>query len=406
MPPISRTAGQDAFAHVKTLLEQAAGRDGIVSRADAAQLIDELRTAGRGTEALAAEQIFAAIDLADTTRGARVTGYDLRAHAPVIDEMLEDADLNLDGVLSRAEIEQLKGAGKALLELGQVLRLEARPGRVAHRIPQQGMEHVAALINRASTDGIISRADKDALVDKLTQSGRGTEALAVAFWFGHIDHRDAKKGARVTSADIEKALAYADKKFLRSKDENRNGYSQKEIGRFSTSAKAFLLIGQMIEGGVLRPAQDRPALLASGREVLTERTAEKLAPRFAELAYTLALDEHVATRARFTPGQDIDLDRAYELHAGVFGGTGPSADYQAMTGPQLFTFLDTKFGLAESADTRRAQFDALLADLRTAHGDDLAVFVAAGAEAGTEEGAEVLLVFGQQGVAYGLDLMV
>lgn len=407
MPPISRNHGAVGSTHLTDLLKNAAGQDGRLSRQDAKTLVADLKKAGRGTEALAAQEIFTAIESAERARGGQVTGFDLEKYRGQIEDTLEDADLNLDGMLSRAEIEQVKTTGRALLEVGQTLAMAPAKGRVSHNTVKSGLEHTAALIVRAAgPDGITSRDDMEMLVGTLNQTGRGTEALAVEFWFKHTDHRDHKPGARITAADIEKSLLYSDSRLLRAKDENKNGYSKKEIGRFSTSAKAFLLIGKMIDAGLLKQVQNRAPLPAKGREVLTDRNSQVLSQAFSAVAYTLGLDEHVTTRARFKPTTEtLDTDRAEELHAGVFGGS-PGADYRAMSEPQLRAFLDTTFGLTDSTTERSGLMDSLIAALNTRHGEAPQIFVAASAEAGTEDGAEVLLAFPNAGIAYGLDLMV
>jgi len=66
-----------------------------------------------------------------------------------------------------------------------------------------------------------------------------------------MDHRDAGAGNRITDADINKAVDYSREHLLRNKDENHNGYSKAEIANFSTTANAFLHVGQMIEGGII-----------------------------------------------------------------------------------------------------------------------------------------------------------
>ena len=64
--------------------------------------------------------------------------------------------------------------------------------------------------------------------------------------------RDAAPNARITASDIDKAVAYANEHMLENKDVNSNGYSADEVKTFSTTAKAFLHVGQMLEAGIIK----------------------------------------------------------------------------------------------------------------------------------------------------------
>ena len=46
-------------------------------------------------------------------------------------------------------------------------------------------------------------------------------------------------------------VEYSGTKLLRAKDLNNNGYSASELAKFSTTAKAFVLVGKMIEAGII-----------------------------------------------------------------------------------------------------------------------------------------------------------
>lgn len=253
MSRIAHSVPMNAYDQVARLLEQAGGKDGVISRTDAEQLVDDLRKQGKGTEAQAAENIFKFIDARDAKPGARVTGYDLNVTAAYVQEkLLENRDVNRNGY-SRAEIEKMSPTGRALVELGQILEIEKVKGRIAHAVPEKGLEHVGNLLKEAAgKDPITSRADIDALGDKLYQEGRGTEGLAVRYFGSFIDHRDHKEGARISASDIDRAVSYAKDSLLKNKDANKNGYSAAEVQNLSTSAKAMLLIGQMIDAGILK----------------------------------------------------------------------------------------------------------------------------------------------------------
>lgn len=254
MARIAHKVPMNAYDHIVGLLEEAGGKDGIISREDATRLVEKLEAEGRGTEALAAHHLFAMIDARDQALGHRVTSHDLaRDRAFVERKLLENRDTNHNGY-STEEIARMSPAGRALVELGQLLALEARRGRVPHAVPEEGLRHVASLLRSAADgDGIASREDVKRLASELRKQGRGTEALAVGMFFAFIDHRDAGHGHRVTEEDIDRAVGYAEEHLVRAKDRNHNGYSKAEIARMSTTAKAFLRVGQMIRAGILDP---------------------------------------------------------------------------------------------------------------------------------------------------------
>lgn len=243
-----------ALEHIKGLLDMGGGQDGVISRKDAKALVAELRKQGRGTEALAAENLFTAIDARDSKSGARVTEYDLNKSGKwVQDKLLEAYDKNKNGY-SKDEVAKMSPTGRALMELGEVLTFKQKPGRLSKDIAYQGLDHTADLLKKATRgDGSISRADRKKLTDDLYKQGRGTEALAAEMFFKFIDHRDAKAGARVTAADIDKARTYARDHMIDNKDAGyfKNGLSKNEIEKLSTTAKAFLYVGGMVEAGML-----------------------------------------------------------------------------------------------------------------------------------------------------------
>jgi hypothetical protein len=64
-------------------------------------------------------------------------------------------------------------------------------------------------------------------------------------FYRFVDHRDHKPGARITDADIDKAVAYAKEKLVDAYDVNNNGLSAAEIAEMGTigqMAAAFLKI--------------------------------------------------------------------------------------------------------------------------------------------------------------------
>jgi hypothetical protein len=122
MTRISHNTPLKGFDHVASLMKEHAGRDGVLSRKDAQELVKSLRSEGRGTEALAADNLFKMLDKRDSGfSGARVTGRDLNSVKTFVkDKMLENRDVNNDGY-SRAEIAKMSETGKALVEIGKML---------------------------------------------------------------------------------------------------------------------------------------------------------------------------------------------------------------------------------------------------------------------------------------------
>lgn len=254
MARIAYSTPMAAYDHITDMLKGSAGKDGIVSRDDAKSLVKSLRKDGRGTEAMVAENLFKMIDAQDNSKGARITGFDLKLSRKFVEKkMLQGYDLNRNG-WSKAEIGKMSPTARGMIELGKTLEIKAR-GRISYATPEKGMSHIAALINSAhGGDKVISRDDIDNLGKQLYKEGRGTEALAVNFFFRFIDHRDFELGARVTANDVAKAVEYSGTHLLRNKDSNKNGYSKAEYTDFSTTAKAFTMVGKMIEAGIIKPA--------------------------------------------------------------------------------------------------------------------------------------------------------
>jgi hypothetical protein len=241
-----------AYDHIASMLGAVSSKDGIVSRDDAKALVKNLRKEGRGAEAQAASNLFKIIDSRDNSKGARVTGYDLKASRSFVQEkMLEGYDANKNG-WSEAEMAKMSPTGKGLIQLGQALKMSKTGGRLSYATPEKGMAHVAKLINAAGgKDGVTSRDDMKKLGDTLYKAGRWAEGQAVRYFYNFTDHRDFEPGARVTTKDVARAVEYSGTHLLRSKDGNKDGYSAAEQATFSTTAKAFVMVGKMIEAGII-----------------------------------------------------------------------------------------------------------------------------------------------------------
>src|SRR5687768_14741095 len=118
MARVSNVVPMKAYDHVAKLLKEKNGGDGVISRADAKRLVADLKAEGKGTEAMAASNIFKMLDARDVGPGNRVTDYDLkRDRAFVQDKLISNRDVNKNG-LAREEIAKMSPTGQALVELG------------------------------------------------------------------------------------------------------------------------------------------------------------------------------------------------------------------------------------------------------------------------------------------------
>ena len=238
-----------AYDRVAKLLLSGGDASG-VSRAQAKALVNALRKDGRGTEALATDSLFSMVDHIDHEKAEYITSAHLdRARAYFARKIFSRG-----GAITPAEASSLPPTLRALLEIGKFEEMNNQPGRIAHRIPRQGMDHIAAMLGSlARPDDAITRADRDLAVYELYEQGRGTEALAIRYFFNFIDHRHGKLLEQITVQEIDEAVTYSDLRLLRKKDADNNGYSRDEIEKFSTTARAFLRVGQMIESGLIEP---------------------------------------------------------------------------------------------------------------------------------------------------------
>jgi hypothetical protein len=271
-----------AYDRLADGLRQAGGGDGVISRAEADTLVDELKRDGRGTEALAARKLFALIDEFDAARGARVTDYDLSRARPLVEMWMADGDGRLSAL------------GQALGELGHVGRYDNQQ-YIQQAWPERGMAHIASLLKQAAgPDGVVSRDDARRMVEALEAQGRGTEAHGADMFYRFIDHRDHRAGARVTATDIDVAVDYARDHLLRNKDTDGNQrYDQAERQSFSTTAKAFLHTGPLVVFGIAPGAIQGPAptLPGPGLDRFTENQ-----PMPAGWAPTATVDQGQVTR--------------------------------------------------------------------------------------------------------------
>lgn len=244
---ISRGMALHAHDHLTALLLRHS-EGGVLQRADVDHVVTTLRKDGRGTEALALSNLYAMVAHVDHEKSDQLTtAHFARARAFFAKTLYQRG-----GPLSAAEIALMSPTLRALIEIGQVLEAEKRPGRIPHHIPKQGMDHIAAmLLQMTRPDASITRHDRDLMVYDLFERGRGNEALAVRYFFNFIDHRSGSLLDEISPSAIADAVSYSEKKLLRNKDRDNNGYSADEIARFSTTAKAFLRVGLMIDAGLI-----------------------------------------------------------------------------------------------------------------------------------------------------------
>ncbi len=87
---------------------------------------------------------------------------------------------------------------------------------------------------KASSDPFVSRDDAKKAAD--AEPTKLDAALSRMF-YGFIDHRDFKAGARVTGADVSRAVEYAAAHMVDRLDTNKNGLSKAEIAKGSNTVQ-------------------------------------------------------------------------------------------------------------------------------------------------------------------------
>lgn len=116
--------------------------------------------------------------------------------------------------------------------------------RLAKKYVYEALEIAADHIRQAAgQDGITSRFDIRQKLERL----EGTERALVDILYRFIDHRDYKKGARITDSDIVAAVEYAKVHMVDKYDLQRNGLSQSEISKMSTTGKLAVQLARTLK---------------------------------------------------------------------------------------------------------------------------------------------------------------
>lgn len=112
------------------------------------------------------------------------------------------------------------------------------------------LDRAAKTIREAGgPDGIVSRKD---LREKLFTL-RGSERSFVNAFYRFMDARDARKGARITAADVEAAVAYAKNTLIDKLDLNNNGLSNDEIAQMDGLGQAAVAFAKHLKRGGTQP---------------------------------------------------------------------------------------------------------------------------------------------------------
>lgn len=118
--------------------------------------------------------------------------------------------------------------------------------RIAKSDVNAALDRIAKNIkDAAGTDGVTSRAN---LKGALLVMPASTEKSLTDLFFRFIDHRDARPGARVTSADVDRAVAYARQHLLAKYDVNHNGFSRSEINKMSATGQLVVRLAAELKG--------------------------------------------------------------------------------------------------------------------------------------------------------------
>ena len=116
--------------------------------------------------------------------------------------------------------------------------------RIAKAEVNRTLELAAMRIKDAGgSDGRVSRAEMTKALKGLT----GTEKTLTDVFFKFIDHRDFKKGAQVTSADITRAVSYAKTTMVAKYDLNENGLSATEVKKMSLTGKLAVSLAKELK---------------------------------------------------------------------------------------------------------------------------------------------------------------
>jgi hypothetical protein len=103
--------------------------------------------------------------------------------------------------------------------------------RIAKSEVKAVLQETGDRLLKSSSDPFVSRKDaKKAAAAAPTEK----EAALTAVFYGFVDHRDFKAGARVTGADVSRAVAYAAEHMVDRLDTNGNGL---RLAKGSTTVK-------------------------------------------------------------------------------------------------------------------------------------------------------------------------
>lgn len=116
--------------------------------------------------------------------------------------------------------------------------------RIAKADVNRALEVAAMRIKDAGgSDGRVSRAEMTKALKGLT----GTEKKLTDVFFKFIDHRDFKKGAQVTSADVTRAVSYAKTTMVAKYDLDKNGLSAGEVKKMSLTGQLAVSLAKELK---------------------------------------------------------------------------------------------------------------------------------------------------------------
>ncbi len=139
--------------------------------------------------------------------------------------------------------------------------------RLAKKYVYQALDLAADHIrDAAGPDGITSRFDIRQKLERL----EGSEKALVDIFYRFIDHRDYRKGARITETDIASAVEYARIHMVDKYDLQRNGLSKEEISNMSTTGKLAVQLARTLKRAGHVSSKPGPAEIAAELESLAE----------------------------------------------------------------------------------------------------------------------------------------
>jgi len=207
----------------------------------------------------------------------------------------------------------------------------------------------------AGEDGITSRRDMRQKLNALN----GAERDLADIFYRFMDHRDSKKGARITESDIVDTLAYAKENLVEQYDLNRNGLSKAEIEAMSTTGQLAVRLARKLKKAALEQSQPSPEEMKQALNDLSTNL------RFA----SFGSEGEGPVKGFYAEGNitEINEQNIQELLNLDFSDVDQQIDRIIEVEPEVwidFIDLNTFFGYGDEAEDLKLYMEANLTGLR------------------------------------------